>query len=190
MTAMKSVAVFGLFLAANCATYEHCQRAFSQDKSRCSPYDGTKHGQCIDRAVNKFDRCIQSVDRSMRQYATYEPPSETYDSSSQSYESEYTQSEEYEQDYEQKQDYKQYDTQQSEYQQEKGDYQENNKGDYRCDKDLSYFERTRSPTLIQCVKIACAPGQTKHFVERALIQCHALEEQARATNGGKLPSGW
>ncbi|KAI8910162.1 hypothetical protein EDD86DRAFT_134654 [Gorgonomyces haynaldii] len=62
--------------------------------------------------------------------------------------------------------------------------------EYTCESSFSYFKSTHSPTLIQCAKIACAPGQTKHYVQRALYQCYALEKQAKATNGGHLPKGW
>ncbi|RKO83993.1 hypothetical protein BDK51DRAFT_48303 [Blyttiomyces helicus] len=44
--------------------------------------------------------------------------------------------------------------------------------------------------LSQCAKIACADGQFPEYVQRALYQCHALETQAKATNGGYLPYGW
>ncbi|RKO89517.1 hypothetical protein BDK51DRAFT_28089 [Blyttiomyces helicus] len=59
-----------------------------------------------------------------------------------------------------------------------------------CDSAFPYFHSTGSPTPIQCAKIACAPGQTFEYVQRALHQCHALETQAKTTNGGYLPSGW
>ncbi|RKO85980.1 hypothetical protein BDK51DRAFT_32010 [Blyttiomyces helicus] len=61
---------------------------------------------------------------------------------------------------------------------------------YSCEADFPYFHSTGSPTLIQCAKIACADGQSPEYVHRALHQCHALETQAKATNGGYLPSSW
>ncbi|KAJ3290154.1 hypothetical protein HK104_006972 [Borealophlyctis nickersoniae] len=59
-----------------------------------------------------------------------------------------------------------------------------------CDAAKAYYASLNSKTLKQCVEIACAYGQTPEYKNRALYQCHALEEQAKATNGGKLPYGW
>ncbi|RKO85518.1 hypothetical protein BDK51DRAFT_40669 [Blyttiomyces helicus] len=39
----------------------------------------------------------------------------------------------------------------------------------------------RAP-LIQCASIACTPGQTPEYTQRALYQCYALESQAKQTN--------
>ena len=39
-----------------------------------------------------------------------------------------------------------------------------------------YFQSTKSPTLIQCISIACAPGQTWQYTERAIHQRYALEQ--------------
>ena len=61
---------------------------------------------------------------------------------------------------------------------------------YTCAKDGKYFQSNGSPTLKQCAAIACAPGQSHAYVQRALYQCYALEKQAKATDGGKLPQGW
>ncbi|RKO89141.1 hypothetical protein BDK51DRAFT_40081 [Blyttiomyces helicus] len=61
---------------------------------------------------------------------------------------------------------------------------------YTCDSEFPYFHSTGSPTLIQCAKIACVGGQSPEYVQRALYQCHALETQAKAANGGYLPSSW
>ncbi|KAJ3174813.1 hypothetical protein HDU87_006931 [Geranomyces variabilis] len=59
-----------------------------------------------------------------------------------------------------------------------------------CSEATRHFKSTRSPTLIQCVSIACAPGQSKAYTARALYQCAALESSAKANNGGSLPKGW
>ncbi|KAJ3167336.1 hypothetical protein HDU88_002256 [Geranomyces variabilis] len=59
-----------------------------------------------------------------------------------------------------------------------------------CSKAAQHFKSTHSPTLIQCVSIACAPGQSKAYTARALYQCAALESSAKANNGGVLPKGW
>ncbi|KAJ3292006.1 hypothetical protein HK104_005634 [Borealophlyctis nickersoniae] len=59
-----------------------------------------------------------------------------------------------------------------------------------CDAAKAYYTSLNSKTLKQCVEIACAYGQTAEYKSRALYQCHALEEQAKATNGGKLLYGW
>jgi hypothetical protein len=67
------------------------------------------------------------------------------------------------------------------------------KKDYKsghCAKEIAYFKSTNSATLKQCIFIACAPGQTWEYKERAIYQCHALEKAARANNHGHLPRNW
>ncbi|RKO92033.1 hypothetical protein BDK51DRAFT_44031 [Blyttiomyces helicus] len=57
-----------------------------------------------------------------------------------------------------------------------------------CDSAKAYFRSTGSPTLIQCAAIACAPGQTREFTRRALMQCDALEKSAERHRGNVR--GW
>ncbi|KAJ3006590.1 hypothetical protein HKX48_009577 [Thoreauomyces humboldtii] len=59
-----------------------------------------------------------------------------------------------------------------------------------CGEAKAHFDATGSPTLQQCVSIACAQGQSKSYISRALYQCDALEKAARQNNGGNLPQGW
>ncbi|KAL2918162.1 hypothetical protein HK105_202089 [Polyrhizophydium stewartii] len=59
-----------------------------------------------------------------------------------------------------------------------------------CGPAIAHFYATGSPTLIQCVQTACAPGQSFAYQQRALYQCYALEAAARRSGGGFLPPIW
>ncbi|KAJ3001056.1 hypothetical protein HKX48_003156, partial [Thoreauomyces humboldtii] len=60
-------------------------------------------------------------------------------------------------------------------------------GSDSCSSARDHFEKMGSPTLKQCVSIACAPGQTDSYISRALYQCDELEKTARRNNHGELP---
>ncbi|KAI8910462.1 hypothetical protein EDD86DRAFT_205490 [Gorgonomyces haynaldii] len=113
-----------------------------------------------------------------------------YKSNDYGYKNSYAADSEYKEDYkEESKDYG-YETESKDYGYETESKDYGYGEEYTCESSFSYFKSTHSPTLIQCAKIACAPGQTKHYVQRALYQCYALEKQAKATNGGHLPKGW
>ncbi|KAL2919621.1 hypothetical protein HK105_200533 [Polyrhizophydium stewartii] len=59
-----------------------------------------------------------------------------------------------------------------------------------CAAAREHFRQTGSPTLMQCIEIACAPGQTSEYRTIAVDRCYILEDEARRNNGGKLPYGW
>lgn len=59
-----------------------------------------------------------------------------------------------------------------------------------CKSAIPYFKSLKSPTLSLCIDIACQPGQTPEWYERAVYQCFALEKAARRNNNGKIPAGW
>ncbi|KAJ3182423.1 hypothetical protein HDU87_008587 [Geranomyces variabilis] len=59
-----------------------------------------------------------------------------------------------------------------------------------CQSALSFFKDTGSPTLAQCAQIACDPRQSADYTSRALYQCYALMQSAKANNHGRIPSGW
>ncbi|KAL2919635.1 hypothetical protein HK105_200548 [Polyrhizophydium stewartii] len=59
-----------------------------------------------------------------------------------------------------------------------------------CAVAREHFRQTGSPTLMQCIEIACAPGQTSEYRTIAVDRCYILEDEARRNNGGKLPYGW
>ncbi|KAJ3155723.1 hypothetical protein HDU86_004192 [Geranomyces michiganensis] len=59
-----------------------------------------------------------------------------------------------------------------------------------CSSAISFFKKTGSKTLIQCAEIACNPRQSPNYIARALYQCNALMESAKANNHGRIPKGW
>ncbi|KAJ3152199.1 hypothetical protein HDU89_001418 [Geranomyces variabilis] len=71
---------------------------------------------------------------------------------------------------------------------------DNDKSSYHnggdCKSALSFFKHTGSPTLKQCAEIACDPHQSADYTARALYQCYALMESAKANNHGRIPAGW